>query len=192
MNTRNLLLAAAFISVISAAIGGVLSYELFLHTTSRALKTQAVEIMDSKGNLRAQLATEGDGGVFLSFVTPKQEKELFLGINGPGSDYSGKSNLEPEIQLNDGSGRRAVSLLTTNHGEGLLSFDSKTHYGALRLGYFAVAEDYPSEKGPSYEWGVAIDNGYARTGIGVIEGPGDSKKYMTIPPDLSKRPPHTP
>ena len=175
MKTAHLFLAAALISIFSALLGGVLSYELFLHRPIKVLRTQAIEFKDSSGRSRGQIGTDDNGGAFLRFLSPEQTEEVAIGIQGRGSE----TDLAPIVQLSDRSGRRAVTLSTANGGNGILSFDSENRHGTLRLGYFPLGDDYQSSKNLQYEWGLAIGSEYGSTGVGIIDEPGNNVSYIS-------------
>jgi len=182
MKTVYLLSAAAVISLFSASVGGLLTYEFLCHRTIENLRVRHLEIEDSKGRVLAGLGAEEDGSARLRFLSPHQEPLLLIGteVEYPGSKAETKQR--PFIQLNAQGGGRAVTMSTTEGDNGILAFDSKDRVSTLLLGYYDIGGDVRPLNADRFAWGLHISREHGETGVGIVDTQGLPAFYISPAP----------
>jgi hypothetical protein len=176
MKNTTLFFAAALISLFSALLGGALSYQLFRYRTHGYLKVQGIEIVDSNGHLRSRLGTEKDGGAYLRFISPEREPVLSIGIQGTSTEAQSVS--APILQMNNKRDHQAITMTTTQGGNGIIAFDSEKRQNTLLLGYYGLIGE-TNETGFQYAWGLAVKREHGETGVGIVDQPGFPAIYVS-------------
>jgi hypothetical protein len=164
-------------SICSAVLGTVLGYELFQHRSIDELRVHQIEIEDSDGKPRAHLGVEGDGGVYLRFLTPDQKDSVLLGVQGGSVPSSIVDSSTPLLQLNARNGRPALSISTFNE-DGIVAFSDEKRDNTMLLGHFPLPEQQ-TVTGNLFAWGLHIRREHGETGIGIIDRPGLPVGYIS-------------
>jgi hypothetical protein len=183
MKTVHLLISAALISLFSAFIGGMISYELFCHRPIEDLRIRHLEIEDSKGQIRAGLGTKEDGNAQLRFLSPHQEPLLLIGTEVEDSGSKAEIRQLPFVRLNAQDGGRAIEMFTTKGGNGTLAFDSKDTFNTLMLGYYGINGDFQPLDGDHFAWGLRIHRENGETGVGIVDKSGLPVTYISPVPN---------
>lgn len=182
MKTAYLLSSAALISLCSAFLGGVLSYEFFCHRPIENLRVRNIEIEDSKGQVRAGLGAEEDGSAHLRFLSLHQEPLLLIGTEVEDSNSKAGARQLPSIQLNAQDGGRAITMSTSEGGNGILAFDSKDRSNTLLLGYYGIDGDVRPLNADRFAWGLHISREHGETGVGIVDMQGFPAVYISPAP----------
>lgn len=179
MKTVYLLSSAALISLCSAFLGGVITYEFLCHRPIENLRVRNLEIEDSKGRVLAGLGAENDGSAHLRFLSPHQEPLLLIGTEVENPSSKAETEQRPFIRLDGPDRRHAIEMSTYQGGNGVISFDSEKRSSTLLLGYYGIDGDVRPVDGDHFAWGLHISREHGETGIGIVDKSGFPATYIS-------------
>jgi|GEM_PF-6152164 len=202
--SMRILIGVVLLSVGSGILGGIAGIQLYtMHHRMLAqsiLRAQRLELTDSKGTPRVMIGLENNGDVVLKMLSSDSKPMVSLGVlaqTKERQEIDEKTGLPnnvypaPFLQMNNHIGNESISLSTATNGYGLLSFNSETITGKVKLGYWSD-NDTPNGIHNVGAWGLVVTGRNAGglhkyTGVGMEHSDGIDGAYI-IPHPAGENP----
>jgi hypothetical protein len=156
-------------------------YEIFLHRTLDVVRAHQIQIEDSHGAIKATLAAEQDGGVYLRFLAPENQGGIRLGEQGQDTRTNAGTDPAPILEFNTKNGLTALRMSADSEDNGFIAFSDRKRENTMLLGHFPLPTDLTADK-PMYEWGLHVRREHGETGVGIVDTLGLPVDYISPVP----------
>jgi len=178
MKMRSLISVVVLSSIFGGFVGAISVYEIFLHCTQDVVRAQRIQIEDNHGAIKATLAAEQDGSVFLRFLSPDDRGSIRLGEQGHDARANAGTGSAPILEFNTKDGLTALRMSADREDNGIIAFSDRKRENTMLLGHFPLQTDFVPGK-PKYEWGLHIRREHGETGVGIVDGDGLPVDYIS-------------
>ena len=178
MKMRFLIPVVLLSSIFGGVVGAILVSEIFLHRTRDVVRTQRIQIEDAHGAVKATLAAEQDGSVFLRFLSSDDYQSIRLGEQVHDAQSNARASTTPVLEFNTKDGGTAFRISTDREDNGVVAFSDRKRENTILLGHFPFPTDFGPNT-PKYEWGLNIGREHGETGIGIVDREGLPVDYIS-------------
>ncbi|MGB6192439.1 MAG: hypothetical protein WBF42_08230 [Terracidiphilus sp.] len=185
MKMQSLMPVALLSSILGGFVGAISVYEILLHRTQDVVRAQRIQIEDAHGAIKATLAAEEDGSVFLRFLSPDDRGAIRLGEQGHGARANAGTASVPILEFNTKNGLTAIRMSANREGNGIIAFSDSKRENTMLLGHFPLQTDFVPGN-PKYEWGLHIRREHGETGVGIVDDDGLPVDYISPVPHSNR------
>jgi hypothetical protein len=168
-------------SLFGGALGTALGYEIFLHRTQDVVRAHQIQIEDAHGTIKATLAADQDGSVFLRFLGPDNQEAMRLGEQSRGAKANAGTGPAPILEFNTKEGLTALRISADSKDDGVIAFSDSKRENTMLVGHFPLQTDFALGD-PKYEWGLHIRREHGETGVGIVDSSGLPVDYVSPAP----------
>jgi hypothetical protein len=168
-------------SLCGGVFGAVLENEIVFHRTQDIVRAHQIQIEDIHGAIKATLAAEPDGSVYLRFLAPDSQGGIRLGEQGQDEKANAGTGPAPILEFSTKDGQSALRISADREDNGLIAFSDRKRENTLLLGHFPLQTDFASGSA-KHEWGLHIRREHGETGVGILDTPGLPVDYISPVP----------
>ncbi len=172
-------------SLFGGVVGAVLSYEICFHRTLDVVRAHQIQIEDTHGAIKATLAAEQDGSVYLRFLAPDNQGGIRLGEQSQDAKGNAGAGTAPILEFNTKDGLTALRMSADIEDNGFIAFNDRKRENTMLIGHFPLQTDF-AQGDPKHEWGLHIRREHGETGIGIIDTPGLPVDYISPVPHTNR------
>jgi hypothetical protein len=191
MKMQSLISVVLLSSIFGGFVGAISVYGIFLHRVQDVVRAQRIQIEDAHGAIRATLAAEQDGSVFLRLLSPDSRGAIRLGEQSQDAKANAGIGSSPVLEFNTKDGLTALRMSANGEDNGVIAFSDRKRENTMLLGHFPLQTDFDFGD-PKYEWGLHIRREHGETGVGIVDGYGLPVDYISPVPHSNRTVAQTP